>query len=52
MTIKNLSFPIDTRSVRANISRLRTKNRKPPVMIKAHSASTMEAVYGVVDAIR
>ena len=43
---------IDTRAVRANISRLRAENPKAAVIIKAHNKSTVKAVASVVDSSR
>jgi biopolymer transport protein ExbD len=43
---------IDTRAVRANISRLRAENPKASVIIKANNKSTVEPVVSVVDSAR
>jgi biopolymer transport protein ExbD len=43
---------IDARAVRANISRMRAENPKASVIIKAHNASTINAVTKVLDASR
>jgi biopolymer transport protein ExbD len=43
---------IDSRSVRANISRLRAENPEAAVIIKANNKSTVEPVAAVVDSAR
>lgn len=43
---------IDTRAVRANISRMRAENPKAAVIIKAHNKSTVNVLASVVDASR
>ncbi len=43
---------IDTRAVRANISRLRAENPKAKVIIRAHKKSTVAVVAAVADASR
>ena len=43
---------VDTRSVRANISRLRAENPKAAVVIKANNKSTVRPLARVVDSAR
>lgn len=43
---------IDSRSVRANISRLRAENPEAAVIIKANNKSTVEPLAAVVDSAR
>lgn len=43
---------IDTRSVRANISRMKAETPQAAVVIKAHNKSTVEVVAAVVDSSR
>jgi biopolymer transport protein ExbD len=43
---------IDTRAVRANISRLKAENPKASVIIKAHNKSTVTVLAAVVDSSR
>lgn len=43
---------IDTRAVRANISRLKAENPKASVIIKAHNKSTVTVLAAVVDSAR
>lgn len=43
---------IDTRAVRANISRLRAENPKASLIIKAHNKSTVAVVASVLDSSR
>jgi len=43
---------IDTRSVRANISRLKAENPKAAVIIKAHNKSTVKILAAVADSAR
>ena len=43
---------VDTRSVRANISRLKAGNPKASVVIKAHNKSTVDVLAAVVDSSR
>jgi len=43
---------IDTRAVRANISRMRAENPKAAVVVKAHNKSTVDALAAVIDSSR
>jgi biopolymer transport protein ExbD len=43
---------IDTRAIRANISRLRAENPKASVIVKAHNKSTVTALAAVIDSSR
>ncbi len=43
---------IDTRAVRANISRMKAENPKAAVIINAHNKSTVDVLASVVDASR
>lgn len=43
---------IDTRAVRANLSRMRAENPKASVIIKAHNKSTVSVLATVIDSSR